>query len=95
MYITAVTLFPFILVRSELMDDDILINHESIHIEQYKELLFLGFFLIYAYDFMKAIFSGHSWESAYHEIRLEKEAYAHEADKDYLKSRRRYNWFKR
>lgn len=95
MYITAVTLFPFILVRSELMSDEVLINHEQIHIEQYKELLFLGFFLIYAYDFIKSILSGNSWETAYNDIRLEKEAYAHESDLDYLESRRRYNWFKR
>lgn len=63
------------------------INHESIHLAQQKEWLFVGFFLLYLIEF---IFKG------YMNISFEKEAYTHSVDLNYLKTRKRYaNYRKR
>ncbi len=94
MYVTAITLFCWVFVRSERMGDDTLITHESIHVEQYKETLFLGFFLFYGYDFLKGILKGKSWAEAYEDTRFEIEAYSNEDDAEYLSKRKRYNWFR-
>jgi len=38
----AITLFPFVFIRDE--GNEITITHETIHHEQYKETLVVGFF---------------------------------------------------
>ena len=45
-----ITLYPFIIVRPYAKKSTI--NHESIHIAQYTELLIIGFLLIYLYDWI-------------------------------------------
>lgn len=50
--IRGLTLFPFIFVSEKAdLKDDILINHEKIHIQQQKELLVLPFYIWYLIDF--------------------------------------------
>lgn len=109
----AINLFGFIIVRKEfksLMTGHwmrIIINHESIHSEQYKELLFLPFLIWYGLEFLlKYIYilvsqyryriKSHrsNWELAYRSISLEQEAYKYETDYEYLNTRKRYNWLK-
>lgn len=86
----------------------IIINHESIHSEQYKELLFLPFLIWYGLEFLlkyiyilvtprhKREIKSHrsNWELAYRSISLEQEAYKYETDYEYLNTRKRYNWLK-
>lgn len=45
----AVTVFPFIFVRSETVFVQWLINHERIHIRQQIELLLIGSMILYVY----------------------------------------------
>jgi len=90
MVVNGVTLFPFIFVRDE--GNDRLINHESIHIQQYFELLFIGFFIIYVWDFLIGLIKHRSFFEAYRGIRLEKEAFGNENNEFYIKERERYNW---
>jgi len=94
MYITGVTIFGFIIIRPECAGDSQLINHESIHVAQYKETLFLGFFLIYGWDFFAGIFSGKSWSQAYESTRFEIEAYDNDGIYDYLETRKRFAWLR-
>ena len=47
----AITLFPFIILSEEV--DEYTMNHELIHFEQQKELFVVGFYALYAYDFVK------------------------------------------
>lgn len=83
------------------------INHESIHSEQYKELLFVLFLILYVTEFLlKFIYvwftrdryklgpRKSNWDIAYRSISLEQEAYKYEDDYEYLKTRKRYNWLK-
>lgn len=92
MSISAVTVFLWVFVKPIYMADKGLITHESIHIEQYKETFFLGFFLIYAYDFIRGIFRKESWAEAYMNTRFEKEAYENQYNEEYLITRKKYCW---
>lgn len=70
------------------------INHESIHIVQQRELLVVFWYLLYVLMFLWEWFKIFKFWKAYRNIILEKEAYAHEKDNDYLKKRRFFAWVK-
>lgn len=93
MNVIAVTLFFWVFVRPEYMDQKVTINHERIHVAQYKETLLIGFFLFYSYDFIKNILKGMSWDQAYRNIRMEKEAYQKQYSMDYLRHRKLFSWW--
>ncbi len=87
-----ITIFPFILLKSRsLKFDEILINHEKIHLRQQLEFLVIPFFLIYLLEFGVRLIQFGNWNLAYRNISFEKEAYAKEKDPDYLKSRPFWN----
>ena len=44
MKVGGITLYPFIILRKKHKKNKIILNHESIHIEQQKELLVIGFY---------------------------------------------------
>ena len=48
--VAAITLYPFIICIDK--EDKILINHESIHLKQQRELLVIPFFIIYLIHWM-------------------------------------------
>lgn len=75
-------------------DTPTLINHESIHIKQYSELLVLGFLLVYIYDWVRGLIIYRDADKAYRAIRFEQEAYENDEDLEYLPNRPRYNWIK-
>lgn len=91
----AINLFGFLFIRTEFKDKDntILFNHEAIHTIQMQELGYLLFYVLYGLEwFFKLPFYG---KSAYDHISFEKEAYAHEAEPDYLSRRKPFaQWFK-
>ena len=88
--ISAITLFPFIIIKDE--GNDITINHEKIHIEQQKELWVVGFYLLYVYYWFKGKFKGLSNSEAYMKIPFEREAYTKQYDLKYLDKRERNAW---
>lgn len=68
---------------------DTLVNHEAIHTAQMKELLYVGFYLLYFLEFLfRLLFYP---RSAYMGISFEKEAYKYENDMTYLDRRKRYS----
>ena len=82
------------------------INHESIHTEQMKEMLYIFFYIWYLIEWMIKIPC--SWfykqpknhrkitKVAYHSISFEQEAFYNQYDYEYLEGKRkRYNWLKR
>jgi len=72
---------------------DVTINHEKIHIRQQAELLLIGFYVLYAYYWLKArLWYKLSNHEAYMAIPFELEAYACEEDFDYLSNRKRLAW---
>ncbi|HAW20189.1 MAG TPA: hypothetical protein DCX14_08410 [Flavobacteriales bacterium] len=67
-------------------------QHETIHFQQFLETLFIGFFVLYAYDYIKNYINYRDGSLAYYNIRAEKEAYQHDETEDYLTVRRRWRW---
>jgi hypothetical protein len=69
-----------------------LINHESIHWEQQKELIGIFFYLLYGLEW--CIKSLILWKNAYKHLAAEIEANMHEDEMFYLDDRKRYAWLK-
>ena len=89
------TLFPFILVsKKSYLDDKVLVNHEKIHIKQQMELLILPFYFWYLIDFGIQYLKYKNKHEAYRNIIFEKEAYKHEKDVDYLKTRKIFGFLR-
>lgn len=90
----AITLYPFIFVRNDSDKfDKILINHETIHIQQQKELLVIPFYVWYVLEWLIKVFIYKSFNNAYLNICFEREAYCNEENIDYLKTRKRFSFF--
>jgi hypothetical protein len=93
--IRGLTLFPFIFVAEKSdLKDEILINHEKIHIHQQIELLVLPFYIWYLIDFGFQFFKYKNKNLAYRNICFEKEAYANEKKLNYLKERNFWSFLK-
>jgi len=84
MIINGLAIFPFIFVRSrEMKEDPVLINHERIYLRQQLELLFVGFVVWYYIAMIRKGYRGISFEN---------EAYTHQSNLNYLKTRKWYNF---
>lgn len=92
----AMNLFGVLFVRNDIKTpmSDIDINHESIHSEQYKELLWIPFLILYGLEWFIKLFYYFDSHKAYRNISFEREAYNNEKDLTYLENRKRYNWLK-
>ena len=77
--IRGLAFFPFIFVGDASDIDDVLINHEKIHLRQQLELGVIPFYIWYLIALYRV---------GYMEIGFEKEAYANEGDLTYLENRR-------
>jgi hypothetical protein len=88
--IGAITVGPVVFCDSEISES--LKRHESIHWEQYKECLIIGFLLLYAFFWIRNICKGMGGSDAYYNIPFEKEAYDNQENECYLLNRKRYSW---
>ncbi|KAB5489509.1 MULTISPECIES: hypothetical protein [Flagellimonas] len=83
------SLWPFIILKEDsLKDDTVLINHERIHLQQQRELLILPFYLLYISEWLLRTVLYMDSYRAYQNISFEREAYANEADMQYLSKRK-------
>lgn len=90
---TAINFFGIIFARKEYRPlSSRVVNHENIHTSQMKELLFVGFYLLYLIDWIIPFFKCKNAKEAYRSIRFEKEAYANENDLYYLNNRNKFSW---
>lgn len=85
MNIRAITIFPFIILRSDANPDAIFINHERIHLRQQLEMLIIPFYIWYLLE---------DFAAGYFENVFEKEAFDNENNLDYLKSRKLFSFTK-
>lgn len=99
-----INLFGFLFTKNKVLKmklSDYI--HESIHSEQYKELLYIFFLLWYILEWLIKI--PFSWfykqksekkisSVAYRSISFEQEAYYNQYNEEYLNKRKRYNWIK-
>ena len=90
----AVTVFPFIFVRSK---DEIIpwiITHERIHIRQQIELLLIGAVLLYIIETLYSLLVLRlPWYEAYLWNSNEQESYRNQNNPDYLKNRKPFSQF--
>lgn len=71
------------------------LSHENIHFDQGKELLFIGFWVIYAINYLINLFIfNFNRKLAYRNIIFEKEAYKMEGVTNYLSKRKPYAFLK-
>ena len=88
----AINLFGLLFCKKDAKINDVIVNHESIHTSQMKEMLYIPFYLWYVIEWLiKLLFKG----NAYRNISFEREAYDNQYNLNYLKERKRYNWIKR
>lgn len=93
-FASAITLYPFVLVRTNTRLRSALIRHEKIHLKQQLEMLVLPFFLFYIAEYWIRRFYYKNHYLAYKNISFEREAYENEKDPLYLKNRKVYSWLK-
>lgn len=87
----AINLFGIIFTRSPLNQVDL--NHESIHTSQGRELLWVGFYILYFLEWLiKCAIYG--TQKAYWNISFEREAFAGENLDTYTQIRTSYAWIK-
>ena len=89
--ISAITLGPVVLSSGTMSENTR--RHETIHWEQYKELLIVGFIFLYLLFWLRNLLSGLDGKGAYMNIPFEKEAYENHDDRGYLFHRKRYAWW--
>lgn len=105
----AMTIGPWIFCRQGTELTSVDINHEAIHWEQYKELLIVVFPFVYIILFsielvacainhdrgkIKNNRKNNVFKRTYRSIALEREAYEHENDMEYVARRPLWNWMK-
>ncbi len=87
--VAGMALFPFILIKEKrYRHDEVLMNHESIHLVQQLEFFILPFYILYLINYLFNLLKYGEHYKAYLNIFFEKEAYLHEGDLDYLKKRK-------
>ena len=90
----AITIGPFVITKPNTVLNIIDLQHEDIHWAQEKEMLILPFFIWYVIEFLIRLVIYRNWDKAYKNILFEQEAYAHQEDPDYIKTRKLYAWIK-
>ncbi|QLE00593.1 hypothetical protein HX109_03085 [Galbibacter sp. BG1] len=89
------TFWPLIILKEDkLKDDEVLINHERIHLKQQLELLIIPFYVWYLTEWVVGIFKFRDLNLAYRNISFEKEAYKNENNLNYLSNRNSYAFLK-
>ena len=90
----AINIFGFLFTRNIYTISDVDINHESIHTEQMKEMLYIPFYIWYMIEWLIRLVSYGDAKLAYKTISFELEASSNQQDENYLKNRKRFAWFK-
>lgn len=92
---SGITFFPFVFLRSKsLLLNEVLLNHERIHLRQQIELLIFPFYVLYVLEFFIRYIQYKDRFLAYKNISFEREAYLNENNLDYLKSRLFWNFYR-
>lgn len=96
-----ISLCGVFIFRSDCRVDENDIRHEHIHLLQQLEWGFIGFFVLYHCEFLyyfarrcmrspRGTTLGQRCMAAYRDISFEREAYEHDSERDYLKTRRHW-----
>ena len=88
--IWAINLVFFVFCRGKISEETKV--HETIHYQQWLELLIIGFLILYPAFWIRNLFKGMNPAEAYRYIPFEVEAYDNQSVDNYLENRRRYEW---
>jgi hypothetical protein len=88
----AFTIYPFIIATKDEKKKEYLMNHESIHLKQQKEMWVLPFFPIYWLCSVYCLLRYWDVNRMYRLNPFEAEAFANETDLNYLKRRKPFSW---
>lgn len=88
--IWAITILWFIFVRGQI--DETTKRHETIHVLQGHETYYIGFYILYVYDWLNGLLKYSDADLAYVMIRAEQEAYEFDSDPKYLERRIKKEW---
>ena len=92
--IQAIALGVIVISRDEM--SEVTKNHETIHFQQYLETLFLGFLILYFWDWFIGLVKYRDGQKAYLSIRAEQEAHKNQENLEYLPTdRKRWCWLQR
>lgn len=94
---TAMTFWPFVIVRADRKEKFTVITerHETIHAQQQLETLWILFFVIYGLEFViKLPICEFDTDRAYRSISFEQEAYDMQMVVGYCSIRSHYAWLK-
>ena len=92
--IQAIALGVIVISRDEM--SEVTKNHETIHFQQYLETLFLGFLILYFWDWFIGLVKYKDGQKAYLSIRAEQEAHKNQENLEYLPTdRKRWCWLQR
>lgn len=87
----AITFYPFIFVRTDTRHHTELIRHETIHIRQQLELLIVGAWVLFIFEYLYARYvKGLDARQSYYYTALEQEAHRNAMKIDYLSIRKPY-----
>ena len=89
-----INLFGILFVREGSKMNEYDLNHEAIHSEQMKELLYVFFYLFYVIEWIVKVIKYKDLDLAYRDISFEREAYMNQNNLEYLLRRQPFNWIR-
>ena len=91
----AINLFGLVFARKEFKPlSKVTENHERIHTDQMRELLYVFFYIWYGIEWVIRLIQYRETKKAYLNISFEREAYSNQSNLSYLKVRKLYRNFK-
>lgn len=90
----ALNFFGILFVRRGIIITDRILNHEKIHSAQMKEMLYIFFYIWYIAEWGIKLLKYKRVHTAYRAISFEREAYANDFNREYLKTRKRFAFIK-
>lgn len=87
----AITFYPFLFVRKDTRNNEELIRHEIIHIRQQVELLIVGVWFLYIFEYLYARYvKKFDARQSYYYTAIEQEAHRNAMNVNYLSVRKPY-----
>ena len=90
---TAINLFGIVFARRDCLPlSKRILNHERIHSLQIRELLFVGFYIWYIFEWLVRSLYLRNFKKAYKAISFENEAFENDGDMNYLNCRKKFSF---
>lgn len=88
-----INIFGFVFCKEKANITAIDLNHEQIHTEQMRELLYIGYYPLYAILWVYSVFKV-GFDDAYRYNPMEREAYRYQDNLGYCLGRKWFAWVK-